>query len=166
MIPRKKQNHIQRVNLQCPGCGMNLASRQTAGFTLHDQTYCCRGCATGTGCTCKESALPARKSGNKPGHPGKRNPENSTHDLNFNSEVKSTGEALKAQRPRKSVPRQQSRKQRLADGRKAPRSQSESRDSTREAARGRSEFRGAMNKARTRQPGGADRVSVTGSKGK
>ena len=166
MIPRNKQNQKQRVNLRCPGCGMDLASRQTAGFTLNDQTYCCRGCADGTGCTCKESGIPVRKSGNKPGHLGQRNPENSTHDLNFNSEVKSTGEALDIRRPRKSAPRQQSRKQRLADGRKAPRSQSESRDSSREAARGRSEFRGAMNEARTRQRGASDRVSVTGSKGK
>lgn len=40
---------------QCPNCGMPQSAWQGNNgqdFTLGDQTYCCQGCATGTGCTC------------------------------------------------------------------------------------------------------------------
>ena len=42
-------------DMNCPRCGM--AQRQWSGndgqgYTLDGQTYCCRGCAEGTGCVC------------------------------------------------------------------------------------------------------------------
>ncbi|HLH54785.1 MAG TPA: hypothetical protein VKY92_14325 [Verrucomicrobiae bacterium] len=38
----------------CPGCGMVKNSWPGEGYTHENQTYCCQGCAEGTGCTCKE----------------------------------------------------------------------------------------------------------------
>ena len=40
----------------CPGCGMVKNSWPGEGYTHENQTYCCQGCAEGTGCTCKEVA--------------------------------------------------------------------------------------------------------------
>jgi hypothetical protein len=38
----------------CPGCGMPQRSwPDEQGFRRDGQPYCCRGCAEGTGCTCK-----------------------------------------------------------------------------------------------------------------
>lgn len=40
----------------CPNCGMARAEWQGNngnGFEMGDQTYCCQGCAVGTGCTCQ-----------------------------------------------------------------------------------------------------------------
>ena len=40
----------------CPGCGMEQADwrgNNGAGFKMGEKTYCCQGCATGTGCTCQ-----------------------------------------------------------------------------------------------------------------
>ena len=38
----------------CANCGMEKADwhgNNGQGFRLGDKTYCCQGCATGTGCT-------------------------------------------------------------------------------------------------------------------
>jgi hypothetical protein len=40
----------------CPNCGMAREEWQGnggQGFQVGEQTYCCQGCAIGTGCTCK-----------------------------------------------------------------------------------------------------------------
>jgi hypothetical protein len=36
----------------CPGCGMIKNDWPGEGYTHEGQTYCCQGCAEGTGCTC------------------------------------------------------------------------------------------------------------------
>ena len=36
----------------CPGCGMIKNSWPGEGYTFQGQSYCCQGCAEGTGCTC------------------------------------------------------------------------------------------------------------------
>ena len=39
----------------CSNCGMPKAEwrgNNGQGFQMADKTYCCQGCATGTGCTC------------------------------------------------------------------------------------------------------------------
>jgi len=39
----------------CPNCGMEKEEwhgNNGEGFKMGDATYCCQGCATGTGCTC------------------------------------------------------------------------------------------------------------------
>ncbi len=95
MIPRNHQNFKSYTDLSCPGCGMSLDDRKTEGFTdLGNQTYCCESCAKGTGCTCREIRLVPKKAGQKPGHMGQRNPENSVHDKNFNGEIDTSGRSL------------------------------------------------------------------------
>ena len=40
----------------CANCGMakeEWMGNNGQGFPVGDKTYCCQGCATGTGCTCK-----------------------------------------------------------------------------------------------------------------
>ena len=40
----------------CPNCGMpkyEWMGNDGQGCTIGDKTYCCQGCAIGTGCTCK-----------------------------------------------------------------------------------------------------------------
>jgi hypothetical protein len=40
----------------CPVCGMRKEQWKGnggEGVTRDGQTYCCRGCAAGTGCTCR-----------------------------------------------------------------------------------------------------------------
>ena len=40
---------------QCANCGMqkeDWRGNNGQGFQMGDKTYCCQGCATGTGCTC------------------------------------------------------------------------------------------------------------------
>jgi hypothetical protein len=36
----------------CPGCGMIKNEWPGEGYTHEGQTYCCQGCAEGTGCDC------------------------------------------------------------------------------------------------------------------
>ena len=36
----------------CPGCGMIKNEWPGEGYTHDRETYCCQGCAEGTGCTC------------------------------------------------------------------------------------------------------------------
>ena len=40
----------------CANCGMakeEWMGNNGQGFPMGDKTYCCQGCATGTGCTCQ-----------------------------------------------------------------------------------------------------------------
>jgi hypothetical protein len=40
----------------CPNCGMNRDEWQGnggLGYEYQGQTYCCEGCADGSGCTCQ-----------------------------------------------------------------------------------------------------------------
>src|SRR5207302_11130212 len=36
----------------CPGCRMKKNEWPGEGYTHEGETYCCQGCAEGTGCTC------------------------------------------------------------------------------------------------------------------
>jgi hypothetical protein len=40
----------------CPNCKMPKNEWPGEGYTLGGQSYCCQGCAEGTGCTCVEVA--------------------------------------------------------------------------------------------------------------
>jgi hypothetical protein len=166
MIRQNHQNRKSRVDLSCPGCGMKLTSRMPDGYVMGNETYCCRGCAEGTGCTCHNARIVLKKAGNRPGHLGQRNPENRLHDRNFNEEINTSGRVIgpNKQETRKAPARIPTRGQLTPDGRKTARSQSEERPSTREQARGRSELRGKMNKTRVRKQGAVDRLSRTASK--
>lgn len=42
----------------CPGCGMLKNQWPGEGYTHEGQTWCCQGCAEGTGCTCRTLAQP------------------------------------------------------------------------------------------------------------
>ncbi len=42
----------------CPGCGMLKNDWPGEGYTHENETYCCQGCAEGTGCTCVGVARP------------------------------------------------------------------------------------------------------------
>jgi hypothetical protein len=42
----------------CPGCGMVKNQWPGEGYTHDKETYCCQGCAEGTGCTCVQVARP------------------------------------------------------------------------------------------------------------
>jgi hypothetical protein len=37
----------------CPGCAMIKNEWPGEGYTHEGETYCCQGCAEGTGCTCR-----------------------------------------------------------------------------------------------------------------
>src|SRR5687767_15992253 len=87
MIARNRQNRKARVNLNCPTCGMELTKGVADGFIRDSQTYCCQGCAEGTGCTCLLPVIKTGKTFNRPGSVGQRNPENSQRDRNQNEEV-------------------------------------------------------------------------------
>jgi hypothetical protein len=42
----------------CPGCAMTKNEWPGEGYTHEGETYCCQGCAEGTGCTCLSVAQP------------------------------------------------------------------------------------------------------------
>ena len=42
----------------CPGCAMIKNQWPGEGYTHAGETYCCQGCAEGTGCTCSEITQP------------------------------------------------------------------------------------------------------------
>src|SRR6188768_4204073 len=42
----------------CPGCAMIKNEWPGEGYTHEGETYCCQGCAEGTGCTCSAVAKP------------------------------------------------------------------------------------------------------------
>ncbi len=50
----------------CPTCGMDRKDWAKAqGYQLGGESYCCQGCAEGTGCTCAEDAAQARSTASK-----------------------------------------------------------------------------------------------------
>lgn len=160
MIRRNHQNRKAYTDLTCPGCGMRLDDRKVDGFVFQNQTYCCRGCAEGTGCTCTHIRLVPKKAGQKPGHMGQRNPENSIHDRNFNQEVTTSGEPLGRRRETRKAPsRMTSRTPYATEPPKQKRSLTKPKDSTRIQARGQSEF--VKRVARSTR---VDRTSRTGTK--
>jgi hypothetical protein len=163
MEPIIRTNTKARVNLVCPECRMNLKKAPQGGFTKYGETYCCRGCADGTGCTCY-AGTETKKSFNRPGAIGWRNPENTARDRNYNAERDTSSRAI-GKREHATTREYKSRDQRQWEPRsKRLKTQNKPKDSTREQARGRSEQRGKM----TRRAGskGGDRISRTGSKGK
>ena len=52
MKMEKKQNQESIPVPACPGCGMIKNEWPGEGYTHDGETYCCQGCAEGTGCTC------------------------------------------------------------------------------------------------------------------
>lgn len=42
----------------CPGCGMNKNEWPGEGYAHEGESYCCQGCAEGTGCTCRSVSEP------------------------------------------------------------------------------------------------------------
>jgi hypothetical protein len=162
MEPVIRANTKTRVNLACPECGLDLRKAPNGGFANYGDTYCCRGCATGTGCTCY-AGTETKKSFNRPGAIGQRNAENTPRDGNFNAEENTSSERI-GRRKHATARQYKSRDQRQWDPRsKRLRTQNKPRVSSREQARGRSEERGRMSK-RVGSRGG-DRISRTGSKG-
>jgi hypothetical protein len=146
---------------------MDLQKAPHGGFAKYGETYCCQGCADGTGCTCY-ARTEIKKSFIRPGDIGQRNPENNPRDHNFNQEVDTSSHPIGKREPK--IPhRYKSRDQRQWEPRsKRLKSQNKQRDSTREQARGRSEERGRMAKPASKTKGArvGDRISRTGSKGK
>ncbi len=59
MVPTEtKGNDLdtpETQGLSCPFCGMPERewSSHGQGYTKDDRRYCCKGCADGTGCTCR-----------------------------------------------------------------------------------------------------------------
>jgi hypothetical protein len=43
---------------KCPGCKMIKNEWPGEGYTHDGETYCCQGCAEGTGCTCVSVGKP------------------------------------------------------------------------------------------------------------
>ena len=103
---------------------------------------------------------------NRPGSRGHRNAGNSPTDNNDAGEVTSTGRVVRKKSPtakaQKKVP---SRHRMERTGEKRRSGQNETRDSSRETARGRAEFMGQMNKRMTNK-GRNIRVAGTSSKSK
>src|SRR3954471_14433952 len=93
MEPVIRANTKVRVDLRCPECGMSLLKAPQGGFAKYGDTYCCRGCAEGTGCTCY-AGTETKKSFNRPGDLGWRNPENRPGDKNFNAERDTSGHVI------------------------------------------------------------------------
>lgn len=49
------EEEMDRAEDDCPNCGMARSEwkgNSGKGYTKDGETYCCRGCAEGTGCTC------------------------------------------------------------------------------------------------------------------
>jgi hypothetical protein len=163
MDPVIRTNTKARVNLACPECRMDLRKAPQGGFAKYGETYCCNGCADGTGCTCY-AGTETKKTFSRPGDIGWRNAENTPRDKNFNHERDTSGRPL-GNREHATAKEYKSRDQRQWVPRsKRLKAQNKPRDSAKEAARGRSEERGKLSK-RVGSRGG-DRVSRTGSKGK
>lgn len=165
------KNIKARVSLACPVCGMDLKKSPNGGFAKYGETYCCQGCADGTGCTCY-AGREVRKSFSRRGDMGWRNSENSVRDNNFNAMKDTSGRRIGEGRS-KTKPRFKSRDSSHHDFSTEPRgkrlkSQNKPKDSTRMQARGQSEERGKLAKPVGRRQGSrsGDRISRTGSKGK
>jgi hypothetical protein len=41
-----------KIEEACPVCGMLRTEWPDGGLNVNGTSYCCRGCAEGTGCTC------------------------------------------------------------------------------------------------------------------
>jgi len=52
MNMEKQQSQKSNPVPACPGCGMIKNELPGEGYTHNGQTFCCQGCAEGTGCTC------------------------------------------------------------------------------------------------------------------
>lgn len=52
MKMEKAQSQESSPAPACPGCGMIKNEWPGEGYTHDGETYCCQGCAEGTGCTC------------------------------------------------------------------------------------------------------------------
>jgi hypothetical protein len=85
MKPTRGQNTKARMDLSCPGCGMDLSEGTGGGYVAENATYCCQGCAEGTGCTCVLPAVPVKRIHNRRGDRGQRNKANSLRDRNLGS---------------------------------------------------------------------------------
>ena len=158
-----RNNTRARVKVACPGCGMDLRKAPQGGFSEYGDTFCCRGCADGTGCTCNATAG-LKKISNRVASTTGRKAENSAGARTGNQEIDESGREI-GKRKHATAPEVKSRDQRQWDPRsKRLKSQNKQRVSTREQARGRSEQRGKLGR-----PAGAknaDRVARTGTKGK
>jgi len=53
-------------NKTCPTCGMDEKDWSKAqGYQQGDESYCCEGCAEGTGCICEEEPAQAKSQSSK-----------------------------------------------------------------------------------------------------
>lgn len=147
MIPRNQQNRKSRVDLRCPTCGMDLANPATRGYTRDGDTYCCQGCADGTSCTCQLASIRTQAQ-RKTGSIEQR--EVGMAGVNYQPAAPGTKVKTAARYP--------TRKAKTGEVPKRKRSLTKKRDSTREQARGRSEFTRQLNN------GGATRIPGTGTK--
>src|SRR5690348_3128890 len=59
MMKKTTRKTVTSVPLPaCPGCKMVKNTWPGEGYSHEGQTYCCQGCAEGTGCTCLAVAEP------------------------------------------------------------------------------------------------------------
>ena len=49
---------VQTPQPFCPNCKMPKNEWPGEGYTFENQSYCCQGCAEGTGCTCVKAGAP------------------------------------------------------------------------------------------------------------
>ena len=56
--PQRRRSRISIPKPACPGCRMTKNDWPGEGYTRDGQTYCCQGCAEGTGCMCVAVAKP------------------------------------------------------------------------------------------------------------
>jgi hypothetical protein len=73
---------------------MRLDDPKIEGFVRGSETFCCRGCAEGTGCTCTPVRAQHVKAGNRKRKIGHRNAENSLRDANYNAKVTTSGRRI------------------------------------------------------------------------
>ena len=43
----------QTSEVECPQCGLPVSGWSSQGFAKEGHTFCCQGCAEGTGCICE-----------------------------------------------------------------------------------------------------------------
>jgi len=102
---------------------------------------------------------------NRPGSRGHRNAENSPLDRNDEGAVNASGSAIRKPKSTAKTPKRFESRGRLdSAGVKRPKSQDETRDSSREPSRGRSEFTGRMNKRVNQAGSKLVRTGTTASK--
>jgi hypothetical protein len=107
-----------------------------------------------------------KRSYNRPGSRGHRNDDNESLTTRTGSDIDSSGNKIRETHSTDQAAKKfESRGQLERTGQKRPRSQSETRDSSREPARGRAEFTGQMNK-RVTNKGNLVRTGRTATKNK